>query len=61
MKEEKEEMAIAEEINNIQTIKDLTTLMRSEKMKKFYKKANELLKIRRTHSVVSKNYLEWMS
>jgi hypothetical protein len=34
-------MAIAEEMNSLQTAKDLTTLMRSGKMKEFYKKANE--------------------
>ena len=47
-------MAIAEEMNSLQTAKELTTLMRSGKMKEFYKKANELLKIRRAHPVVSK-------
>ena len=47
-------MAIAEEMNSLQTAKDLTTLMRNGKMKEFYKKANELLKIRRAHPVVSK-------
>ena len=54
MEEEREEMAIAEEMNSLQTAKDLTTLMRNGKMKEFYKKANELLKIRRAHPVVSK-------
>ena len=47
-------MAIAEEMNSLQTAQELTTLMRGGKMKEFYKKANELLKIRRAHPVVSK-------
>ena len=54
MEEEKEELAIAEEFHNAQTVQDLTTLMRKGQMKEFYKKANELLKIRRAHPVVSK-------
>jgi len=54
MEEEKEELAIAEEFHNAQTVQDLTTLMRKGQMKELYKKANELLKIRRAHPVVSK-------
>ena len=54
MEEEKEKLAVAEEFNNVQIVKDLTTLMRKGQMKEFYKKANELLKIRRAHPVVSK-------
>jgi hypothetical protein len=47
-------LEIAEELDNVQIVKDLTTLMRKGQMKEFYKKANELLKIRRAHPVVSK-------
>ena len=54
MEEEKEELVIAEEFDNAQTVQDLTTLMRNGQMKEFYKKANELLKIKRAHPVVSK-------
>ena len=47
-------MAIAEEFHNAQNVQDLTALMRNGQMKEFYKKENELLKIRRAHRVVSK-------
>ena len=35
MEEEKEELAIAEQLDNLQTVQDLTTLMREGKMKEF--------------------------
>ena len=54
MEEEKEELAIAEELDNVQIVQDLTTLMRKGQMNEFYKKANKLQKIRRAHPVVSK-------
>ena len=54
MEEEKEELAIAEQLDNLQTVQDLTTLMREGKMKEFYQKANALLKIKRNHPVVNK-------
>ena len=54
MEEEKEDLAIAEEFNNVQIVQDLTNLMRKGQMKEFYKNANELLKIRRAHPVISK-------
>jgi hypothetical protein len=46
MEKEKEELVIAEEVDNFQIVKDVTTHMRKGQMKEFYKKANELLKIR---------------
>ena len=39
MEEEKEELAIAEQLDNLQTVQDLTTLMREGKMKELYKKS----------------------
>ena len=54
MEEEKEELAIADELTNAQTIKELIKLMREGQMKEFYQKANALLKIKRNNPVVTK-------
>ena len=54
MEEEKEELAVAEELTSIQTQQELTHLLRSGQMKEFYKKANSLLKIKRSSPVVTK-------
>jgi hypothetical protein len=43
MEEEKEELAIADELTSLQTIQELTQLIRDGKVKEFYKKANSLL------------------
>ena len=43
MEEEKEELAIADELTSAQTIQELTNLLRNGQMKEFYKKANSLL------------------
>ena len=54
MEEEKEELAIADELTNIKTQQELTHLLRSGQMKEFYAKANSLLKIKRSNPVVTK-------
>ncbi len=54
MEDDKDELAIAEEFNNVQIVKDLTTLMKKQQMKEFYKNVNELLKIRGAHPFISK-------
>ena len=54
MEEEKEELAVADELTSLQTIQELTNLLRSWQMKEFYKKANALLKIKRSNPVVTK-------
>ena len=54
MEEEKQELEIAEEINNIQTMQDLTRLLREGQLKEFYRRANILLKVRRANPVVTK-------
>ena len=43
VEEEKEELAIADELTNLSSIHELTQLMRDGKVKEFYKKANALL------------------
>jgi hypothetical protein len=43
MEEEKEELAIADELTSLQTTQELTQLMRVGMVKEFYKKANSLL------------------
>ena len=54
MEEEKEEIAIADELTNIKTQQELTHLLRNGQMKEFYMKANALLKIKRSNPVVTK-------
>jgi hypothetical protein len=54
MEEEKEELAIADELSNIKTQQELAHLLRSGQMKEFYVKANSLLKIKRSNPVVTK-------
>ena len=54
MEEEKEELAIADELTNIKTQQEFTHLLRSGQMKEFYAKANSLLKIKRSNPVVTK-------
>ena len=54
MEDEKKELEIAEEINNLQTMQDLTRLLREGQLKEFYRKANILLKVRRANPVVTK-------
>ena len=54
MEEDKQELEIAEEINSIQTMQDLTRLLREGQLKEFYRKANILLKVRRANPVVTK-------
>jgi hypothetical protein len=54
MEEEKEEIAIADELTSIKTQFELTNLLRNGQMKEFYMKANALLKIKRSNPVVIK-------
>jgi len=54
MEEEKEEIAIADELTSIKTQQELTHLLRNGQMKEFYMKANALLKIKRSNPVVAK-------
>ena len=54
MEEEKEEIAIADELTSIKTQQELTHLLRNGQMKEFYMKANALLKIKRSNPVVTK-------
>ena len=53
MEEEKEELAVAEELTSLQTTQELTQLLRSGQMKEFYKKANSLLKVKRSNPEVT--------
>jgi hypothetical protein len=52
MEEEKQELKIAEEINTIKTMQDLTRLLREGELKEFFRRANILLKVRRANPVV---------
>ena len=54
MEEEKEEIAIADELTSIKTKQELTHLLRNGQMKEFYIKANAHLKIKRSNPVVTK-------
>jgi hypothetical protein len=49
-----EELALATEFNQIRDIQELTRLMRENKMKEFYALANKVLRIKRSHPVVTK-------
>jgi len=52
--EELEELAIAEQFDELKNVKDLTHLLRGGEMKEFYKVANKVLKIKRSNPVVTK-------
>ena len=47
-------MALANEFDQIRDIQELTRLMRENKMKEFYALANKVLRIKRSHPVVTK-------
>ena len=52
--EEQEELAIAEQFDELKDIQDLTNLLRGGNMKEFYKVAIKVLKIKRSNPVVTK-------
>ena len=54
VQEEMEELAIANEFDEIKNIDDLTKLYREGRLKEFYQVANKVLRIKRNHPVVNK-------
>jgi hypothetical protein len=51
---EEQELAVAAEFNEIRDIQELTRLKRENKVKEFYQLANKVLRIKRSHPVVSR-------
>jgi hypothetical protein len=54
MQEEKEELAIAGEIDAAKNLHDMGVLLREGRMKEFYDVANKIMKIKRSNPVVTK-------
>ncbi len=51
---EQEELAIAAEFNEINDVQTLTRLYHEHKLKEFYQLANKVLRIKRSHPVVTR-------
>jgi hypothetical protein len=54
LEEEKEELAIVGEYNNLSNLQNMTSLFREGNMKEFYKVANRVLRIHTNNPVVRK-------
>ena len=54
VQEEKEELAIAGEIDDAKNLHDLGTLLREGRMKEFYEVANRIMRIKRSNPVVTR-------
>ena len=54
IEEEQEELAIAGGVEEAKNVKDLSLLLRDGKLTEFYQVANKVLRIKRSHPVVSR-------
>ncbi len=54
IEEEQEELAIAGGFEEAKNVKDLSLLLRDGKLKEFYQIANKVLRVKRSHPVVSR-------
>jgi len=52
--QEQEELALAAEFDEIRDVQNLTKLMRENRLKEFYQLANKVLRIKRSHPVVTR-------